>query len=134
MQAAAAQPRSLLALALENAVEGCVHETWAAARAAFQARYAADPEIRRLAAGLAADESRHADLAAALHRWFLGELGEEAAALVETARISAWRRLIADEGGMPAESRALLGLPDRATCRFLAHYLATGLSAAADAA
>src|SRR5690606_15396153 len=45
--------RSLLELALENAVEGCVHETFAALMAMHQARHASDPALREAMAAIA---------------------------------------------------------------------------------
>jgi hypothetical protein len=38
--------RSLESIAIENAVEGCVNETWAALVATLQAAHATDPELR----------------------------------------------------------------------------------------
>ncbi|MCA9712063.1 MAG: ferritin-like domain-containing protein, partial [Myxococcales bacterium] len=53
--------RDLETIATENAVEGCVRETWAAPEAAHQAQTAADPELRAVMAQSAADETRHAE-------------------------------------------------------------------------
>lgn len=119
--------RDLLAIAVENAVEGCVGETWAALAAAHQARRAADPEVRALYAEIAADETRHAELAWALDAWLMGQLGPAARAMVVTARQAAARRLTAvladsqDDAGLAA-----LGVPDRVT----ALQLVAGLDAA----
>ncbi len=63
------RPRSLAALARENAVEGCVRETWAALLAAYQAMSAEDPAFRALMAEVAVDERRHAELAWAIDAW-----------------------------------------------------------------
>lgn len=88
-------PRSLVALALENAVEGCVGETWAALLAAHQARAAEDPEIRACMAEVAADEAAHADLAWAIDAWI-------------APRLSAAER----NDVLAARSRAVLALRD----------------------
>ena len=77
--------RSLLAAALENAVEGCVREAWGALSAHYQAATAADPEARQLWHGVAIDESEHAELSLALHDWFMLQLTLEEQELVETA-------------------------------------------------
>ena len=46
-------PRDLLTIAVENAVAGCVHETWAGLCATHQARHARDPAIRAAYAAIA---------------------------------------------------------------------------------
>ncbi|MFZ5475276.1 MAG: hypothetical protein ACOZNI_00760 [Myxococcota bacterium] len=61
-------PRDLEALALDNAVEGCVHETWGAAVAWWQAAHA-PPALRPLFARIAADETLHAQLAWDIDAW-----------------------------------------------------------------
>ncbi|MCL0138103.1 hypothetical protein M2T37_27880, partial [Klebsiella pneumoniae] len=61
--------RSLLAFAIENAVEGCVNETWAALVAAWQAGHAEGADVRAAYERIAADEARHGDLAWAIDAW-----------------------------------------------------------------
>lgn len=61
--------RSLEAIALENAVEGCVRETYGALVAQHQAARARLPVVRRLHARIAEDETRHAALAWDVARW-----------------------------------------------------------------
>jgi hypothetical protein len=63
----------LFAVALHNAVEGCVHESWAAVEAHWQVGHA-PLEARRLFARIAADELRHGQLAWDLHDWLLAQL------------------------------------------------------------
>lgn len=63
----------LFAVALHNAVEGCVHESWAAVEAHWQVGHA-PLEARRLFARIAADELRHGQLAWDLHDWLLPQL------------------------------------------------------------
>ena len=62
-------PRPLEAIARENAVEGCVMETFGALTAAWQAAHARDASLRRAFARIAADETRHAALSWAVARW-----------------------------------------------------------------
>ncbi|MCU0686523.1 MAG: ferritin-like domain-containing protein [Polyangiaceae bacterium] len=57
-----AAPRSLYTFALENAVEGCVRETWGALLAQHQAARAADGAVRFVSELIADDETRHAEL------------------------------------------------------------------------
>lgn len=62
-------PRSLEAIAVDNAAEGCVRETYGALVAHLQARRATDPALRRAFATIAREETRHASLSWGLHRW-----------------------------------------------------------------
>ncbi len=64
-------PPPLVVLARENALEGCVRETFAALEAHWQARTAADPEDRAVLKTIAADELRHGQLAWDLHAWLV---------------------------------------------------------------
>ena len=86
--------RPLVELAIENAVEGCVHETFGAALAAFQARRAPDPRVRRAMREIARDEARHAELAAAIARWAEPHLAPAERAKVRAARDRASRKLL----------------------------------------
>lgn len=112
--------RDRLALAVENAVEGCVHETWAALCAAHQARHARDPRVRAIYAEIAADEARHADLAWRLAAWLEDQLTTRERDLVSAALTAAVRDLRVALDRAPIESTAAdLGLPDRAAAAFL---------------
>jgi hypothetical protein len=66
--------RSLLDVATENAIEGCVRETYGAALNLLQARSAHDIGVRRAMRAIAADECRHARLAWAVSAWALPQL------------------------------------------------------------
>lgn len=59
--------RSIVEIALENAREGCVAETYAGLVALHQAETARDLEVRRVFATIAREEAEHAELAWALH-------------------------------------------------------------------
>ncbi|MFO0630768.1 MAG: hypothetical protein U0325_34790 [Polyangiales bacterium] len=65
-----AEPASLEAMALENAVEGCVRETFGALVATWQARASNDPAVARELAAVADDETRHAELSWRLADWY----------------------------------------------------------------
>jgi hypothetical protein len=108
-------------VARENAVEGCLHETYGALLAHWQARNATDNRLRAAFLRIAQDETRHAALAWAIARWADGQLGARARARVGRARRGAERRLkmelrrpvdpaVADAAGLPspAQARALL--------------------------
>ncbi|MFY0537727.1 hypothetical protein [Nannocystis pusilla] len=124
---AEAPPRDLLALALENALEGCVYETWAALVATHQARAASAPELRAVFAEIAADEARHADLAWAIDTWLSGQLDDAGRVAVAAARRNAANAL-ADALADTAEQPELLalGLPSPRA----AVHLCAGLDAA----
>jgi hypothetical protein len=68
------QPRSLEAMCTENAVEGCVRETFGALVTGWQARTAGDTEVRRALGPISRDELRHAELAWAVDAWAAGRL------------------------------------------------------------
>lgn len=90
-QVGAAAPRSLLAIAIENAVEGCVHETWAALEAHYQALHAPDVGLRAAMRMIADDETRHAQLAWDIDAWCRSRLSSAEYAHVERARETAAR-------------------------------------------
>ncbi|HSN28729.1 MAG TPA: ferritin-like domain-containing protein [Kofleriaceae bacterium] len=110
-----ARARSLEALAIENAVEGCVRETWGAVVALWQSERAPDPELRAAFALIARDEVRHAALGWAIDRWATSRLDHGAQVRVALAREAAVRAL-ADE--RPDELPAI-GLPGAADARRL---------------
>jgi hypothetical protein len=78
-------PRSLEEVALENAVEGCVRETYGALIAAHQARCAADRRVRALYARIARDETRHAALSLDVAAWAAPKLSAAARQRVDMA-------------------------------------------------
>ncbi len=113
--------RTALAIAVENAVEGCVNETWAAVVATVQAREAADPRVRAALRGIARDETRHAALARDVDRFLDGVLTPAERAAVERARAEAVADLaqrLETAAEVPADLRAL-GLPSAAAARAL---------------
>ncbi len=117
--------------ARNNAVEGCVHEAWAAVRAAWLARHAMTPTLRQVYTEIAADEARHAQLAWDLHTWFLGQVDP-----AQRDQLAAARR--AAITGLPALARAQgvadptrIGLPSLPASIALARHFADGLAAAA---
>jgi hypothetical protein len=111
--AGARAARPLCDIAVENAVEGCVRETYGALAASWQAVKAADPEVRDAMRTIARDEVRHAALSFRLHRWLAPRLGAE-----DQARIRAEaRRAIEDlrtAAASPSASELVrdAGVPD----------------------
>ncbi len=114
--------RSLEAIAIENAREGCVRETFGALVGEWQSVHAPVAWIREHYATLARDESRHAALSWRLHAWLMSQLSDDACRRV-TAELER-----AIDGLMsslldPAPSVPELGLPSATQARTLAAAL-----------
>ena len=116
----------MLEVALNNAVEGCVHETWAACLATHQAVTAPDAVLRRIFAKIARDEVRHAQLAWDLHEWFLTQLSPEEAQQVQAAQHQAMAALAAE---VPAGNHPELGFPTDKTTQDLKALFVQSLAA-----
>ncbi|MGE6762630.1 ferritin-like domain-containing protein [Corallococcus interemptor] len=123
------QPRSLEALAIENAVEGCVRETYGALLAGWQARSAEDAQVRESLGTIAPDELRHAELSLAIDAWAMEQLSPEARERVNAARREAWRQLEQDASAshLPEEVVRLSGLPSADVASRLVRELASEL-------
>ena len=111
-------PRSLVQVAVDNAEEGCVKETFGAVMTLVQAASAADAGVRRVMRALAKDELEHAALAWRIARWLDARLDVHGRAQVATARRAAVDALARDVArdcgdimlGVPSSQRALAGL------------------------
>lgn len=113
--------RSLDALALDNAAEGCVRETFGALVGAFQAQASRDAGVREAMAPIARDETRHAELSWAIDDWARSRLARGARAMVGEARREALHGLLRDAERAPEAALArVAGLPDAAAKRRLA--------------
>jgi hypothetical protein len=100
-------------LALDNAVEGCVHEAWAALSAALQAERASSTAVRHIYRSIAADEARHALLSFAANDWLAPKLSSSARRRTEDARHEALGELVTKLAHEPdAALQVVLGLPD----------------------
>ncbi|HEY1693263.1 MAG TPA: hypothetical protein VGG39_13940 [Polyangiaceae bacterium] len=111
---------SLVALARDNAAEGCVRETLGAVLAAHQARHASDPTVARAMRAIARDEARHAALAWAVARWAEPQLDARERRSVIAARRRAIRHLRRALRVSPSpELRREVGLPSAETARRL---------------
>ncbi len=105
-------PRSLLDIAIENAVEGCVRETYGAAVGLVGAEHAPAGPIRDALASIAKDECGHADLSWEIAEWILPLLGANERAIVGRAL----RRAVSDlrntsEPVVMEDARAICGFP-----------------------
>jgi hypothetical protein len=133
---APAERRELFAFALENAIEGCVRETWGALVAHHQARRAADPSLRHACAIIAEDETRHAELSWAIHTWAQRRLGKAERCAIEQAMAPAADDLAAECGtiAMSEGARAALGLPSAGRAQVLLARLHAALRPSARSA
>jgi len=108
-----APARDALAVALENAVEGCVRETYGALLAWYQAHSALDPEVRAALLLVCEDETRHAQLAWTIAQWLEPQLSEAEQTAVQRARRAAYAQLGSELAStLSPAARALIGLPD----------------------
>jgi hypothetical protein len=105
--------RDLEAIARENAVEGCVFETFGALVSTLQAERAETARLRRAFGGIARDERRHAALACDVDAWCASRLSLAARARVDAAREEASHELARRAAKQRPSSRAerRLGLP-----------------------
>jgi hypothetical protein len=118
-------------IALENVVEGCVRETYAALVAGYQAEHARDRELREAMISIAEDELRHAILAHRVQRWLAGKLDRAALARVAEAKARAVRELVREAACPVAdELQRAGGLPSTAVACALVGELAHSLWAA----
>ncbi len=123
--------RDLLAVAVENAVEGCVRETYGALVAAFQARTARDPDVRAVLAGIARDEARHAELSHDVARWLETRLDGPSRRRVAAERSRALEELRGAIDRAPAADVVReAGMPDVMTARALLDGLTHAVLAA----
>ncbi len=116
--------RSLEEIARDNAVEGCVRETYGALVTAWQAHHAADARIARAMRTIAREERAHAVLSWELARWLDARLDADARARVAAARAAAVAELAAAATPVPGELMRAAGLPSAAEARALLNGLA----------
>ncbi len=122
--------RPLAEIARENAIEGCVAETWSALLCTWQARHSVDPEIAAAMRQIAVDETRHAELAWSLAAWMQGRLDAATNASIDAEREAAAAALMPSlEITMGVSARAALGLPSTEAARLLASGLQAAMAA-----
>lgn len=110
--------RSLARIALENAIEGCICETYGALVATYQARHASDPAIRHAFRAIAAEETAHAALAREIAEWAAPKLSRATRARIARAsqrEIEKIRRELATDP--EPELVETLGLPNAAAAQ-----------------
>lgn len=114
------EARPLVDIAIENAVEGCIRETYGALVAGWQARHAQRIDIRRVMATTYEDETAHAALAWDVHAWLGERLSDAERARVADAMTAACAELVRAAGTpLPDDVVAALGLPSVDAARSL---------------
>jgi hypothetical protein len=97
--------RSLEQLALENAREGCIEETFGAVVARIQADRAREPALREMLEGIARDELGHAFLSWRIAEWLDARIADGARERVREARAEKLAELRRE---VPREARIAL--------------------------
>jgi hypothetical protein len=110
-------PRDLETIARENAVEGCVHETWGALAAHHQAATSRDVVVRAVMRRIAKDETEHAALAWRVARFLEARLDPAARLRVDAARRDAARVLALTVHEPPTALRDIAGLAGASEAR-----------------
>lgn len=106
-------PRSLFAMAADNAFEGCVREAYGAVEAAHQAAQAADPAVRAAFTAIAREEAQHALLSLAIDGWARGLLSAREGRALDALREEGVAHLRAGlEQERVREVRVLAGMPN----------------------
>jgi hypothetical protein len=120
--------RSLFEVALDNAVEGCVRETYGALVATHQAMTATDDEVRSAMLDIADDETRHAALSWQIAAWASPQLTDSEHAAIETAQKEAIAALrIESRIGPVDEVATIAGMPRAAAAAAMVDTLANEL-------
>jgi hypothetical protein len=110
-----ARVRPIVEIAIENAVEGCVRETFGALVAQWQGEHARDFRVRAIMKRIARDEVRHAALGWRVFDWAMARISLEERARVEAAMLRAIDELEASARVEPDRALArTLGLPNAA--------------------
>lgn len=102
--------RSLLDIALDNATEGCVRETFGALAATYQADAATDLQVRATMRRIAHEEASHAALSWQIADWLAPRLRPAERQKVADAMRAATRQLHSELANQPKSAPAL-GVP-----------------------
>lgn len=117
-------PRSLEAIALENAQEGCVRETLGAMVGVYQSIHARDPQVREVMARVSADELGHAAWSHAVADTFESRLSLAGRRRVREARARALSTAAAELArSVDARHATELGFPEEEKLHALARSL-----------
>lgn len=120
--------RTLLAVLLENATEGCANETFAAVVATHRGQHAPHRRRRTMFARIARDEQTHAALSHRIHAWGRAVLGESDRRALDAAFDEAVARFAAH--GETRPTGAALGEPSAVVARAAFAHVASALASA----
>jgi hypothetical protein len=118
---------SALDLALDNAVAGCVNETFGTWLQLYQARAAPKAWQRAVARRIARDEARHAALSFRIFDWLAPQLDQAERRLVSSHMLQATRGLL-QSSELPPDVASSIGMPNRAHIASVLHRLREALS------
>ena len=122
--------RPLAAMLRENAVEGCVGETYGALLAWYQSAQASDPLVRATMTRIAEDETRHAALAWQIAAGAEADLDQATRHALAVARARAFEELEVALAVEPApEVATALGLPSASTAQAMLEQLRAAVTA-----
>lgn len=120
--------RSLFEIALDNAVEGCVNETFAAASGYWQQQFAEHPVFKAVIGHITDEESKHATLSWAIHEWVMPQLTSAQQLAIHHAQADAINQL--EQTWLTKEDprvRVAVGLPEAQEALSLLRELKTHL-------
>ena len=100
----------LFSIAMHNAVEGCVVESWAALVAQWQSQHMPSSQVRLIYQRIATDEIRHGQLSWDLHDWLMTRLSVKEQNIIHQAQSKAIEALIANVE-IQTKHPSALGLP-----------------------
>lgn len=123
---ALAGPIDLRTAAVAAVREGCIGETLAAHQARAAAEVASDPVVRRVLAGIAEEEARHAELAWRFVAWALAQGGAPVREAVARAFTTASVPALVEDGRAAPIDAAVWRAHGRLAPRELATVLAQG--------
>ena len=83
--------RDLYEIALDNAVEGCIFESYSALKAQYQAIHATDSRILVAMKMIAKDETKHAQLAWDIHHHLMTQLSDQEQQKIHQAQQKAFK-------------------------------------------
>ena len=86
--------RSLFDLTLDNAVEGCIFETFSALKAQYQACHATDKRVRMAMRVIARDETEHSQLAWDIHHYLMSRLTDSERQHIQLAQRDALQQVL----------------------------------------
>lgn len=107
------EPRSLIELAIDNAVEGCIFETFSALKVLQQFHNTDDLLFARTMKQIALDEISHAELAWDIHNYLMTKLSKEEQKIVRDIQQQAVTKLLKDKNSishLSQKEQGFLGL------------------------